>query len=44
MDELVVVLKYMHVRPVFFDSIVLTDAPTVWFEWWWNPVIHSILV
>ena len=44
MGDFIVVLKCMHVCPVFFDCIVLTNYPTVWFERRWNTVFHSIMI
>ena len=44
MGEFIVVLKYMHVRYVLFDHIVLTNAPMVWFERQRNPAICSVMI
>ena len=32
MGEVILILKYMHLNPVFFDHIVLSHSPTLLFE------------
>ena len=44
MGEFIVVLKYMHVRPVFFDCIVIANAPMLWFKRWWDTSLRSITI